>query len=228
VETVAPFVLIGTTNQAKRRELTALMDDLPVRFLTLRDLPGAPEVDETGATLDENARLKARAYASWSGLPTLADDGGLEIDALGGEPGVKSRRWIEGRESSDEELIAYTIERLHDVPEGRRTASMRVVVAFAIPPPGASIHPAAAALGATSALVDRLAGGAAEIVGEGRIRGTIPLEPWSGRDPGFPYRSVFWVARFGKFYGELTAEEHEQVNHRRAALVPIRARLRPA
>ena len=166
-------------------------------------------------------------FARWSGLPTIADDGGLEIDALGGEPGVRSRRWIEGREGSDEELIAHTLERLRGVPPERRGAAMRVVVAFALPPAGAPIHPAARALGATPALVARLAGGPAEVVGEGRIVGTIPLAPWSGRDPGFPYRSVFFVPELGKFYGQLTPAEHERINHRRAALAPIRARLAP-
>ncbi|HEY3108739.1 MAG TPA: non-canonical purine NTP pyrophosphatase [Chloroflexota bacterium] len=220
-----PFILLGTTNQAKRRELSALLSDAPIRLLTLADLGPPPEVVEDGATLDQNALLKARAFARWSGLPTIADDGGLEIDALGGEPGVRSRRWIEGREASDEELIAHTLERLRGVPPERRGASMRVVVAFALPPVGAPIHPAARALGATPALVARLAGGPAEVVGEGRVVGTIPLAPWPGRDPGFPYRSVFFVPELGKFYGQLTPAEHERINHRRAALAPIRARL---
>jgi XTP/dITP diphosphohydrolase len=223
-----PFVLLGTTNQAKRRELSALLRDRPVRLLTLGDLGPAPEVEEVGATLDENALLKARAFARWSGLPTIADDGGLEIDALGGEPGVHSRRWIEGRDASDEELIAHTLERLRGVPPERRGASMRVVVALVLPPAGTPIHPLARAIGATPDLVARLAGGPAEVVGEGRIVGTIPLEPWPGRDPGFPYRSVFYLDDFGKYYGQLTAEEHERVNHRRAALEPIRARLSAA
>jgi XTP/dITP diphosphohydrolase len=222
-----PFVLLGTTNQAKRRELSALLSDRPVRLLTLGDLGDAPEVEEVGATLDENALLKARAFARWSGLPTIADDGGLEIDALGGEPGVRSRRWIEGRDASDDELIAHTLERLRGVPPDRRGASMRVVVALALPPAGTPIHPGARALGATPDLVERLADGPAEVVGEGRVVGTIPLEPWTGRDPGFPYRSVFFLPGPGKFYGQLTSAEHEQFNHRRVAVEPIRARLSP-
>jgi XTP/dITP diphosphohydrolase len=220
-----PFVLLGTTNQAKRRELSALLSDRPIRLLTLDQLGVVPEVEETGATLEANARLKARAFAAWSGLPALADDGGLEIDALGGEPGVRSRRWIEDRDASDEELIAHTFARLRGVPAERRGAAMRVVVAFALPPPGRPIHPAARALGATEAGVARLAAGPAEVLGEGRIVGTIPAEPWTGRDPGFPYRSVFFLPELGKFYGQLTPAEHERVNHRRAALEPIRARL---
>jgi XTP/dITP diphosphohydrolase len=220
-----PFVLLGTTNQAKRRELSALLDDRPIRLLTLDQIGRPPEVAETGATLEENARLKARAFAGWSGLPTIADDGGLEIDALGGEPGVRSRRWIEGRDASDEELIAYTFERLDGVPLARRGASMRVVIAFAMPPSDAPIHPGARALGATEALVARLADGPAELVGEGRIVGLVPSAPWPGRDPGFPYRSVFYLPGLDKFYGQLTPSEHELVNHRRAAVEPIRARL---
>jgi XTP/dITP diphosphohydrolase len=222
-----PFVLLGTTNQAKRRELSALLRDRPVRLLSLAELGDAPEVEEDGATFEANALLKARAFARWSGLPTIADDGGLEIDALGGEPGVRSRRWLEGRDASDEELIAYTLERMRGLPPGRRGAAMRVVIAFALPPVGAPIHPAARAAGATRDLVASLADGPAEVVGEGRVAGTIPAEPWSGRDPGFPYRSVFFVPGPDRFYGQLTPAEHEQVNHRRVALEPIRARLAP-
>jgi XTP/dITP diphosphohydrolase len=220
-----PFVLLGTTNQAKRRELSELLSGLPIRLLTLGDVGAAPEVDETGATLDENALLKARTFAAWSGLPTLADDGGLEIDALGGEPGVRSRRWLEGRDASDEELITYTMERMRGVPRERRTAAMRVVEAFVMPPPGSPLHDGARRLGATEEMVARLANGPAEVLGEGKIEGEIAEQPWSGRDPGFPYRSVFFVTLFGKFYGELTPAEHEQVNHRRAALGAIRARI---
>jgi XTP/dITP diphosphohydrolase len=219
-------VLLGTTNQAKRREIGALLSDLPIRLLTLVDLGGAaPEIEEAAATLDGNARLKARAYSDWSGLPTIADDGGLEIDALGGEPGVKSRRWIEDRDASDEELIAYTLQRMRDLAPEHRAAAMRVVEVFALPTRGTPIHPAAIALGASVEVQAQLEQGAREVIGQGSIRGAIAEEASLVRDPGFPFRSLFVVPRFGKFYHLLTDDEHEQVNHRRVALGPIRQRL---
>jgi XTP/dITP diphosphohydrolase len=191
--------LIGTTNQAKIREHLALLGDLPVEWLTPTDIGQPPEVEETGETFLDNALIKARAYATWSGLPTLADDGGLAIDVLGGEPGVKSKRWIGGRDASDEELIQYTLERMSGRPRAERSAGMQIAVVF----------------------VD----GADEVVGRGEIRGYIADEPAAGRDPGFPFRAVFKVLPFDKYYLDLTAEEHEAVNHRRQAVAPIRAYL---
>ena len=89
---ITPIVL-ATTNPGKLREIQALLDGAPVRLLTLADFPALPEPEETGATFAENAELKARAYATMTGLPTVAEDSGLEIDALGGEPGIHSARY---------------------------------------------------------------------------------------------------------------------------------------
>jgi len=194
-------VLLATTNRAKRREILAILADVPVRWQSLIDFADPPTVEETGETFEENAILKARAYASWSGLPTLADDGGLAIDSLGGEPGVKSRRWIDGREADDESLITYTMERLRDIPRERRGAHMLVVEALAVP-------------------------GGQTYTSTGVIDGVIALTPSPLRDPGFPFRSVFFLPQVDKFYGELTQAEHERFNHRREALQPIAARLR--
>ncbi len=86
-------IVVATTNPGKLREIQALLDGAPVRLLTLADFPALPEPEETGATFAENAELKARAYATMTGLPTVAEDSGLEIDALGGEPGIHSARY---------------------------------------------------------------------------------------------------------------------------------------
>jgi len=202
-------VLIGTTNPAKIREHRALLGDLPIELVALDQVGTPPEVEENGLTFAENALIKARAYAAWSGLATLADDGGLAIDALNGEPGVRSKRWIDGRESSDEQLIAYTLERLRGLPIGQRGAAMKIAVALVTPSPGP--WPSSA----------RQRGH--EIVGEGEIRGYVPVEASPRRDPGFPFRSVFKVAGLDKYYLDLTPEEHERFNHRRQAVEPIRA-----
>lgn len=191
--------LIGTSNPAKVREHLELLSDLPAVWVTPREIGAPPEVDENGATFVENALLKARAYAAWSGLPTLADDGGLAIDALGGEPGVRSKRWIDGRDASDEALIQHTLERMRGVRRERRGAAMRIAVVF----------------------VD----GGRAVVGEGEIRGHIAAEASPRRDPGFPFRSVFVVDAFAKYYVDLTPEEHAAVNHRRHAVQPVRSYL---
>ena len=120
-------------------------------------------------------------------------------DALGGEPGVRSARWL-GREASDEELIAATLRRMHGLPPERRGAALRLVVALVLPD-------------------------GREVLGEGVIRGVIAEQATNGRERGFPFRSVFYLPSLGKYYLDLTGEEHERINHRRAALVPVRAAL---
>lgn len=197
--TELPRLLLATTNQAKVRELTGLLADLPIALVTPGSLGTPPRVEETGLTFEENARLKARAYADWSGLPALADDGGLEIDALGGEPGVRSARWL-GREATDQELIDHTLARLRGVPPGRRGAAMRVVEVLVLP-------------------------GGHDVVGEGAVRGLIAERATPRLDPGFPFRSVFYLPGPGKYFVELDPAEHAAINHRRAALVPIREAL---
>ena len=220
-----PYALLATTNGAKIREIRALLADLPIHWLTLNDLGSPPEIEETGATFEENALLKARGYAAWSGLPSLADDGGLTIDELGGEPGVKSRRWIENRDASDEELIKYTVERMRGVPVNRRGASMRVVEAFVLPSNGTPVHVAAIQREVTPSRQSILFRGSPETIGIGAIHGRIAEEPSIGRDPGFPFRSVFFLPDLGRYYHELTPAEHEAFNHRRVALQDIRKRL---
>jgi XTP/dITP diphosphohydrolase len=86
-------LLVATTNPGKVREIKGILDGLPVELVTLADVPAVPEPEETGTTFAENARLKARYYAQATGLPSVADDSGLEIDALDGQPGVHSARW---------------------------------------------------------------------------------------------------------------------------------------
>ncbi len=220
-----PFALLATTNLAKVREIRAHLADLPVQWLTLRDLGGAPEIEETGATFEENALLKAHGYAAWSGLPSLADDGGLSIDVLGGEPGVKSRRWIENRDASDEELIEYTIERMRGVPLDQRSASMQVVEAFVLPPAGAQIHESAIEQGANHSQQSVLFRDSPVTIGFGAINGRIAENASTSRDPGFPFRSVFYLPELGRYYHELSVAEHDAFNHRQVALHAIRQRL---
>lgn len=195
-------LLIATSNPAKLAEYSAHLCDVPLQLISLKDL-GLESVEETGETFRENALLKARAYFKQSGLPTLADDGGLAIESLGGEPGVYSRRWVGGKESSDEELIAYTLARLEGRPLEQREARLRLASAF-------------------------IAEDGSEHVIETSIEGHIAEEASSRRREGYPFRSLFIVAPFGKYYDELTEKEHEAINHRVKAISMLKPIIREA
>ncbi len=189
-------LLIATTNPGKLGEITKYLSDLPIELVGLKEVRITEQVEETGKTFEENAILKAKFYSQKSGLPTIADDGGLEIDALHGEPGVKSHRWIGGNhEDSDEELIAHTIKKLKGIPLKNRQAQLRAVLALALP--NGKVFTAEAA-----------------------TRGIIPLAPGTHRTPGFPYRSLLFLPEVGKFYdhSELTEAENNRYNHRKQAL----------
>ncbi len=195
-------LLIATTNQAKFEEISRYLAGLGAELVSLSKLGVTEKAPETGTTFEENAVMKARFYLSKTGLPTLADDGGFEIDALDGEPGVMSHRWVhQDREATDEELISHTMDKLKRVPEKKRGAQLRVVIVFATPE--GQLHTA-----------------------EDAIRGMVPLQPAEHRTPGFPYRSLLFLPELGKFYDhvQLTPEEMARYNHRKRTL----AKLAPA
>ncbi len=197
-------LLIATTNPGKLDEIRLFLSDLPVEFVGLSDVGITTNVEETGKTFEENAVLKAQYYADRSGLATVADDGGFEIDALGGAPGVKSHRWIHGdREDTDEELIAYTFEKMAAVADGKRGAQLRAVLALVFPE--GRVYTATAA-----------------------IRGIIPHKPADARTAGFPYRSILFLPQVNKFYNHdlLTPEENHRFNHRRQALEELKPIIR--
>ena len=122
----SPVLLLGSANQGKLRELRTILDGLPVELVGLAEvgLGDPPEVEETGDTFLENALLKARAYAAWSGLAAVADDSGLEVDALGGAPGVRSARYA-GQGAGDQANLDKLLAELSGVPPERRTARFR-------------------------------------------------------------------------------------------------------
>jgi XTP/dITP diphosphohydrolase len=128
-------LLLATANPGKLHELRAILAGVPVELVGLDDVePGTPpEVEETGATFLDNARLKARTYAAWSGLPAIADDSGLEVDALGGGPGVRSARYA-GEGASDQENLDKLLKELAGVPPGRRRARFRCAAVLTDPP----------------------------------------------------------------------------------------------
>lgn len=192
-------LVIATANAGKLAEVRALLDLWAVDVCSLAELPRLPAVAEDGATFLENARIKARAVAEVSGWPALADDSGLEVDALGGAPGVRSARFAAdaGGESGEAANIALLLARLQDVPESRRTARFRCAIAVVCP-------------------------GGAELVAEGVCEGVI-LDTLRGRG-GFGYDPVFFYPPLGRTFAELSPEEKNRASHRAMAL----RRLRPA
>ncbi len=194
-------LLIATTNPGKLAEIRKFLSDVPLDLVSLKDVCITDSVEETGNTFEENAVLKARYYAKKSGLMTLADDGGFEIDALGGEPGIHSHRWVhKNRESTDAELIAYAFERMKDIPLTKRQAQLRLV------------------------LVLVSADGKVLATAEDKVRGIVPLAPSTARSEGFPYRSILFLPTIGKYYDQniMTAEETDRYNHRKHAVERIK------
>jgi len=196
---VAPAtrILLGTSNRHKLTELRTILGDVPFIPLGLDDLAHVPDVEETGATFAENAILKATAYARASGLLTLADDSGLEIDALGGEPGVYSARWA-GVDTPYSERFRIILERLAQTPPERRTARFRCVIAIARP----------AGLLTTA---------------EGVLEGMIATEPRGAG--GFGYDPIFYLPAYGKTVAELPTEVKNQISHRARAAAQARQQL---
>ena len=188
-------LLLATNNKGKVREYKSMLKDLPFELVSPAELGIKTEVDEIGGSLEENAKLKATTLARESRLLVLADDSGLEVDALGGEPGRLSARYA-GEGASDKDRVSYLLSRLKDVPEGKRSARFRCVIAIATP------------------------GDEVELC-SGECEGVITLEP-RGKE-GFGYDPIFYLPGLGKTMAELTLEEKNRVSHRgRAAREAIK------
>jgi XTP/dITP diphosphohydrolase len=183
-------LLIGTTNPAKLADYKQLLKKYRFKIISLADLKVVPP-EEIGQTFEENAELKARYYYSHTGIPTLADDGGFEIEALNGEPGVRSHRWL-GKASDDDDLINEVIKRMQKVPSNMRICRLRSVVAIA------------SNLGVYTS--------------EASVEGQVSQKPSSVRIKGFPFRSVMYLPNYKKYFCDLTKEELSILNHRKEAL----------
>jgi XTP/dITP diphosphohydrolase len=190
-------LLLATLNRGKGRELQRLLADFPFELVLLADVPDARLPDETGTTYAENALLKARAAMQATGLTALGDDSGLEVDALGGAPGLYSARFG-GPGLDDAGRISLLLERLAGVPDDRRTARFRCVLAL---------------VGADGA--ERLA--------EGAVEGTI-IRAARGAG-GFGYDPVFFHPPSGRTLAELPDAEKLRVDHRGAAVRALRQAL---
>lgn len=188
-------LLIATNNPGKMREIQAILSGLPLELLTPADAGLALEVDETGISYAENAALKARAYAEAGGLISLADDSGLEVEALGGEPGIRSARYSPQPGASDADRRAYLLERLKGVPHPPHEPGWRAHFhcTVAIATPQGQIYFA-----------------------EGRCDGfIIPEERGTN---GFGYDPLFFMPEWNATMAELDEDTKNQISHRARAL----------
>jgi XTP/dITP diphosphohydrolase len=182
-------LLLATSNAGKIREYRVLLDGLGHQITTLTEEGIAKIVTESGDSYEQNARLKAITYAKLSQLTALADDSGLEVDALNGEPGVKSARFA-GEAATDAGKVSFLLAKLNSVPWERRTARFKCVIAIASP------------------------GGRAEVC-YGECHGMIAFEA-KGKN-GFGYDPIFFLPEIGKTMAELHPEIKNQISHRARA-----------
>jgi XTP/dITP diphosphohydrolase len=189
-------LLLATTNKGKIGQIKAVLGDLPINFVSLPEIGLDLKVLENGKTFEENALIKAKAYSGSTGMWALADDMGMEIDILGGEPGVKSKRWP-GYEASDAELINLTLNKLKEVPFNKRKAKFTSVMVICSPE-----------------------GKCWKV--EGVSKGYISEEPSKTRIDGLPFASLFYVPRCKKIFSELTEEEKEKEGQRMKALKKVK------
>ena len=181
-----PKLLLATNNTGKIKEYRSLLQGIPFELVTPKEIGISMDIEENGTTYKENARLKAYAMAKKSGLLTLADDSGIQVDALNGAPGVMSARYA-SENASDVERVNYLLSKLKDVPQEKRTARFCCVIAIAQP----------------DGQVDFC---------DGECKGIIALEP-CGKN-GFGYDPIFFFPEYGKTMAELPIEIKNQISHR--------------
>ena len=200
----ADLVVLATRNAAKLRELARILEP-SVALAGLEEFPGAPDVPETGATFEENALLKARAIARHTGLPAVADDSGLSVDALGGMPGVLSARWAGGH-GDDRANLELVLAQVADVPDSRLGARFVCAAALVLPPEGP------------------VGGAPREWVVTGQVAGRLTRVPRG--TGGFGYDPLFLIPEYHQTFGELSATVKHALSHRARALAKLRPALR--
>jgi XTP/dITP diphosphohydrolase len=181
-----PRLLLATTNKGKAAEYRDLLKGLDFELVTLGQAGISQEAEENCSTFEGNARSKAEFYAALSGLLTLADDSGLEVDALGGEPGVRSSRYA-GDNAGDAERVSFLLNKLRDIPQEKRQARFRCVIAISQP--------------------DKMT-----LTTEGTCEGFIAPGPQG--DNGFGYDPIFYLPEYNKTIAELTPDVKNRISHR--------------
>ncbi len=190
-------IILSTRNQSKAEQIKAVFGGLPVQILTLEDAGVSGEAVEDGATLKENALKKA--FFAWEQTKkwSIADDTGIFIDALNGEPGIHSARWA-GEKATTEEIMNFTLEKLKDVPLENRTAAFKTV----------------------ALVVDPFGSEAFSFTGV--VKGRILFEPRTACQPKMPYSAIFKPDAHTKVWAEMTVEEENVISHRGQAFRHVR------
>jgi XTP/dITP diphosphohydrolase len=197
-ETMIHELVLATRNRHKVEELVALLGDLDITIHTLDEFPDAPDVVEDGDTCEANAVKKARAIADFTGLPAVADDTGLEVDALGKRPGVYAARYA-GEDATYEDNCRKLLRELTGVPREQRTACFLTVAAIALPSDGIR-------------------------VARGTLHGMIAEE--ASGTLGFGYDPVFLIPELGKTLAQLSTEQKNVISHRAKAFIQAKDLLR--
>jgi XTP/dITP diphosphohydrolase len=193
-------LLIATHNPGKFKESQEkLLKNLDIEIVSLADLSITEDFEETEETYEGNAMGKAKFYYNLAKIATIADDSGLSVDALDGQPGVHSRTWP-GYSASDEELLEMLLEKMKDVPEEKRTASFVSVLAFY--------------------------NGQEEFITKGEEFGLISNKAEAKMDKGLPYSAVFFPKGYNKVFSQLSIEEKNAISHRGRALDQIIKKLK--
>jgi XTP/dITP diphosphohydrolase len=194
------FVL-ATRNAHKATELKRILEelDLDCELLTVADFPHAPEVEETETTFEGNALLKARALAKFSGLAAIADDSGICVDALDGNPGVLSARWSGATENVDQANLELVLEQISEVDERNRGAHF-MCAAVAVFPDGT------------------------ELIATGKMHGSLLRKPQGSN--GFGYDPIFVPTGFTKTTAEMSASEKDAISHRGIALKDLALKIK--
>lgn len=192
-------LLIATKNAGKFEEIKNIFQDLPFELVSLLQIGETSDYQEIGTTFKDNAIGKAKFYAEKTLLWTVADDSGLAIDALNGEPGIKTRRWP-GYEATDDELINYCLEKLKNLSGEDRAASFIGLAALAIPRQGAHTT-------------------------QGTVKGYITEQPRGKHLPGLPFDSLFYYPPYKKTFAEIGLEMKQLVDHRAQAFKKLKRKI---
>lgn len=192
-------IVLASNNAHKLQELRAILTTLGMEVVAQRDMGITVEPNENGTTFEENSYIKAKTIMDCCGLPTIADDSGLMVDALDGAPGVYSARFGGERCKSDRDRLEYLLELMQDVPDERRTARFVSVITLLTPE-------------------------GKKIVARGECPGTILHEPKG--ENGFGYDPVFYVAEAGCTFAQLPAEQKNRISHRARALAAFAQQVR--
>jgi len=183
-------IVFATANEGKVKEIKEILKDFPIEVVSMKEMGITADIEENGTTFEENSLIKARALAKLTGLPALADDSGLEVDYLNGEPGIYSARYL-GRDTDYDYKNNYIINKLSDAQDKERSARFVCVISLVLPD-------------------------GREFVERGVVEGLIGYEQRG--ENGFGYDPIFYLPEYGKTSAELSPDEKNKISHRGKAL----------